>query len=203
MRKICVVGLLNSGKSTLLSVLTRTDGVFPAGARPALTKNVVRWRDGHVEWIDTPALDSGLVPEEQIIQTCATADLVLWCHSVRLGELHRNEINALEKCLANRISPRHIVMVVSHRDGVLRKEIERNVIKAIRSQMRGLLENVLGIARTGETKPGWRWGKLYSLDLYTAFHNPMNRRSRKLIQELRARCVQGSSERMHACVATF
>lgn len=165
MLRVCVAGLPNSGKSALLSALTGTCGVFAVGPAPGTTQGIIRWPSAEITWVDTPGLGSCDQLDCQLYAELRRADVTLWCHNMRLGELHKLEVEALQKYLDLKLNPRRLRLVITHsKDGISCKDARR-VVHVIRNQMRSLAQRC-GIARpTTMTGSRWMWGRIVCVEV--------------------------------------
>lgn len=94
---IVVAGTMNHGKSSLLNALLGKQDRFPvADARTTVANAREAWRDG-VDFVDTPGTEADLADEAEASRLHQAADLVLFCHSIKDGELQSPEIQLLER----------------------------------------------------------------------------------------------------------
>jgi len=93
--RVVATGIVNSGKSALLSALAGQTGLFPSADVPGCTAKVTTEPVGPWLLVDTPGLDGPGNPLPEVLGEVRKADTVLWCHSLRQGELRPGELAAL------------------------------------------------------------------------------------------------------------
>jgi GTPase len=143
--RVAVYGKFNHGKSTLLNVLIGKE-VFKVSDKRETTE-VTSFGDDAIEWIDTPGLDADVGGDDDRLATRANrehADVVLFVHSVRVGELDRHEVRHLQAlCEAGRDAG-NVLLVLTQIEQLETEELVRTRA-AIDVQLDGLprLEQLL------------------------------------------------------------
>ena len=92
-------GVMDHGKSALFNSLLDKN-VFPEGVvRTTVATQSELWRD-NVYLIDTPGLDAETVDDAVAYEAYRRANVILFVHRVDTGELHKNELEGLNKIKA-------------------------------------------------------------------------------------------------------
>lgn len=144
--KIVVYGLLNSGKSTLLNVLTGhfEQEYFATGDYRVTTANKIFEKD-QVIYIDTPGIDGAVADDETAASGKSYANIILFVHGAG-KELEREEIELLTELkehFGDNFS-RSVLLVLSRKDSLEDKDLD--VLKdKIRQQCMELLSSELKI----------------------------------------------------------
>jgi len=135
--KVLVVGLMNTGKSTLLNALLDTPEQFAtADARTTTVEQSAILRP--IRLIDTPGLDVREQDDEVTHRAMQDADLVLYVHSAAQGDLEAAEVEFL-KTVA-RVFPdaatraQRLLPLLSKVDRIQLEEDRAHVIQAIEAQ---------------------------------------------------------------------
>ncbi|MBN1461087.1 MAG: 50S ribosome-binding GTPase [Armatimonadetes bacterium] len=137
MRRVVALGIVNAGKSSLLSALADEEGLFPSGDVPRVTREIQQETRGDLLLVDTPGLDAPAEDVELAFQSATSAHTVLWCHSLRMGELRPTELSALQRYKTTNGLWR-TCFVLTHGDNVASFEIVRVVSKRIAEQLGGV-----------------------------------------------------------------
>ncbi|GIW95156.1 MAG: hypothetical protein KatS3mg110_3197 [Pirellulaceae bacterium] len=162
---VCAIGLPNSGKSALLAVLTGNTDKFRSGPAPGTTAVITRYESDGVLWLDTPGLDNGFESDRKVIEEVYRADLILWCHSLRMGELHRTEVSFLQSLLDHGVASRNVSIALTHcADGVSYRDRCR-IVTVIRNQMRQMYDTFWPPESYPKTCGACKWGRLYRVEL--------------------------------------
>lgn len=139
---VVAVGIVNAGKSSLLSALADRPELFEAGDVPGVTHVAQREPSGALALVDTPGLDAAPDEAALAMQTIGLADTVLWCHSLRAGELRPTELAAL------RSYPRRLLwrtcFVLTHRD-----EFDEADVSVVSKVIARQLQTVFGLPFAG------------------------------------------------------
>lgn len=116
---VTVFGLLNSGKSYLLNMLTNHfDKEFFKTADWRETTEIRRYESNQIVYVDTPGLDAKEEDDKTAIQGVSSADIVLFVHQLGSGELDPIEIDALtelKKTFGDKANS-NIILVISKID---------------------------------------------------------------------------------------
>ncbi|MDW8265695.1 MAG: GTPase domain-containing protein [Gemmataceae bacterium] len=134
--KVVAVGTANAGKSSLLSALADQRELFASGERPYLTSNFQNYRLGKLHLIDTPAFRGEARDEELAEWVNRRADTILWCHSLRQGELHADELAALSRLLRHQGTSAKLRLVLTRADDLASAETVFTVSDTIAKQMK-------------------------------------------------------------------
>lgn len=144
--RLAVYGLLNSGKSTLLNVLTEhyDNDFFKTGDRRVTTQNQ-EFETDDIIYIDTPGLDGGTQDDINADIGKNKAHLVLFVHNAT-KELEQEEINLLSnlKQEAGDLAQKSIIIVLTRCDSVPKEDREK-VKQKIQQQCSELLQMELDI----------------------------------------------------------
>jgi hypothetical protein len=111
---VLALGIVNAGKSSVLSALADKPDLFPSGDLPRITRVVERQRAGPLLLVDTPGLDADNTEADQAMRQITDANTILWCHSLRMGELHAAELAALRRCRVGKGTIRKTCFVLTH-----------------------------------------------------------------------------------------
>ena len=119
--RIVACGLFNAGKSSLLNALSGRSGMehFAVGVVPT-TSACDYLTVGNLQWVDTPGFDVSPTDCAEAYKAISKADILLFLHNVRTGELHRHEVDFLNKLVQN-AETRHVLaerlcIVLTQRD---------------------------------------------------------------------------------------
>ena len=156
MRRIVALGIVNAGKSSLLSALADEKDLFPTGDVPRVTRQVQEEKRGGLWLVDTPGLDAAEKDLVFAFKAAARAQTTLWCHSLRMGELRPTEIEALHRYKrTNRLW--RTCFVLTHADNLAKFEVVRIVSARIAEQLGAVFGlRFLGV---GEKPPQPRRGQ--------------------------------------------
>jgi|SRR5579884_524280 len=135
MWRVVAIGIANAGKSFVLSALANQRGLFPDGELPRLTREVQSHVVGSLVLVDTPAFDGDAAESDLAMREAAAADTVLWCHSLRMGELHTVELAALRRYHARSGAIWKTCFVLTHEDNVAGEDIVHAVSARIAQQL--------------------------------------------------------------------
>ena len=148
MQSMVALGVVNAGKSSLLSALADTPNLFLSGDVPRVTRDVQSESRSGLLLVDTPGLDATEADVELAFEIATSARIIMWCHSLRRGELCVHEINALKKFRQMNLLWR-TCFVLTHGDDVASYEVIRLVSKRIAEQ----LGEVFGMRFVGVGEP--------------------------------------------------
>lgn len=124
---IVVWGLLNSGKSSLLNMLTdHTAEPYFAVADRRETTTIKEFVHQNRRYIDTPGLDANDQDDEEALMGIKNADIVLFVHQA-IKELDQSEIEFLQGISGSfgGYAKDHIIMVLSKIDEVSDENINQ------------------------------------------------------------------------------
>ena len=97
--RIAAVGLLKAGKSSFLSAITQQPERFKSGVIRTTIQNQVH-SDDFFTWIDTPGIDDTEQETASAFAGLKNADLVLFVHNLKQGELDLSEMQFIQQCVA-------------------------------------------------------------------------------------------------------
>ncbi len=157
MWKVVALGIANAGKSAVLSALAKERGLFPDGEVPHVTRKIQKHAVGSLLLVDTPAWDDEVADADWAMKVAAAADTVLWCHSLRISELHAVELAALRRCHAGSRAIGKTCFVLTHADNVASEKIVRAVSARIARQLREVFG--LQFQDAGEPPPKQKVGE--------------------------------------------
>jgi hypothetical protein len=133
--RVVALGIVNAGKSSVLSALADRKNLFPCDNLLGTTREVQREGAGLLLLVDTPGLDADGRNAEQAFAETARADTVLWCHSLREGELLATELEALSLYAVNSRSIWRTCFVLTHGDDIPNRDYLRVVSARIAKQL--------------------------------------------------------------------
>lgn len=125
---VVVYGKYNHGKSSLLNALLCKEDHFKAEDKRTTTENAtyVDSTTG-ITWIDTPGLAADVAGKDDGHANSAVtkeADLILFVHNVKVGELDREEIEYLTRLLQFKKSSQ-IILVLTQQDQLKSDQFEQ------------------------------------------------------------------------------
>ena len=111
--KVVVCGLLKAGKSSLLNAITGhlKDEFFTTNAARATIVVASKVVDG-VEYIDTPGIDATDGDDDEAWKGLVSADVVLFVHNLRNGEMDTQELEFIAELQRRRPNLVNEIMVV-------------------------------------------------------------------------------------------
>lgn len=135
---VAVFGKYNHGKSTLLNALINKEGHFKVSdIRETITNANFQDNTNGIIWLDTPGLDADVTGKDDFEANkgaFVSADIVLIIHSLRTGELDRNEVKHIENLL-NHSQNTDKLLVITQIDQVPDKQHQEQAIKRIKEQL--------------------------------------------------------------------
>jgi hypothetical protein len=134
--RIVAVGIANSGKSLCLSALSDTPDLFESGDVPGLTVEPAIARFGMLQLVDSPGYDAREDEARRADEVISRDSLLLWCHSLRYGELLRSELDLLQRFK----SRKRLIFVLTHIDALADVEMGAVVAAKIGQQIAGELD---------------------------------------------------------------
>lgn len=145
---VVAIGITNAGKSATLSALADCRGLFPSRDVPRATRTVSAFEVGRLRLIDTPGLDASELDTRQALATAFEAQRVLFCHSLRMGDLRPTELAALatyRRGGTNVAGPGSRIVdrtwfVLTHADDVANQRVADEIAEAIAGQLRRMFE---------------------------------------------------------------
>lgn len=88
-------GRMNHGKSSLINALVDNENLLAADdIRTTVRQEEISFKYG-IKFIDTPGLDAKNEDDEVAFEAYKKADMILFVHSPRIGELHKNELESI------------------------------------------------------------------------------------------------------------
>lgn len=97
--KITVVnaGVMNAGKSSVLNALMNKEGCFKVDdIRTTVENKEVKFND-NIYFVDTPGLEANDQDTNIAYSGYKDASVIVFIHSLNIGELHKSELNAINK----------------------------------------------------------------------------------------------------------
>jgi hypothetical protein len=146
---VVALGIVNAGKSSVLSALADRRDLFPSSDLPRVTRVVQRHAAAPLLLVDTPGFDADDAESDRAMREAVAADTVLWCHSLRMGELHAAELAALRRCRSGSGAIHKTCFVLTHEDDVAGESVVQVVSALIARQ----LEEVFGLRFHGVGEP--------------------------------------------------
>lgn len=145
---ITVIGKYNHGKSRLLNELIGTDIFSVADKRE--TVNLTEHLHDNVRWLDAPGLDADVaaIDDDYAFDAVWTdADIRLFVHSIREGELDATEHQLLQQLIQDiEYNQRQTILVLTQIDQISDQEIFEHIKQLIASQIPQL--NALPVSAT-------------------------------------------------------
>lgn len=124
-------GRMNHGKSSLFNALAGNENLFEVYDRPTTIRCDKIAIGNGIILIDTPGIDAREKDTTEALEAYQKADMIMFVHSVNTGELHEDELNAINKI--STMFPdenkfwQQFCLILSHSD--YKKADEINVIK--------------------------------------------------------------------------
>lgn len=135
--RIVACGLSSSGKSSLLNALSGSTRKkrFAVGAVP--TTSVCDYETfGNLQWVDMPGFDVSPTDDAEAYKATSNADIMLFLHSLKTGELHHTEVDFLNELVQNvetrQVLTERLCIVLTKRD-VVRQHDEAELCKLERA----------------------------------------------------------------------
>lgn len=147
---VVVYGKYNHGKSSLLNALLCKEDYFKAEDKRTTTENAT-YVDSNTgaTWIDTPGLAADVAGEDDDHANSAVtkeADLILFVHNVKVGELDREEMEYLTQLLQFK-KPSQIILVLTQQDQLKSDQFEQ-VFDNISQQVESLNLIKISVSQT-------------------------------------------------------
>ena len=97
-KKIYIInaGIMNHGKSSLFNSLLDKEVFAAQDVRTTMKNQDVQWLD-NVYLIDTPGLEAEQSDDAAAYNAYRRANMIVFVHNVKVGELHDKELNAINK----------------------------------------------------------------------------------------------------------
>lgn len=89
-------GVMNNGKSSLFNSLLDREEFKAQDIRTTTDNRAVNWFD-NVYLIDTPGLVAEISDDEEAFAGYKRANMILFVHTIRVGELRKNELDAINQ----------------------------------------------------------------------------------------------------------
>lgn len=136
---IAVFGKFNHGKSTLLNALISKKDFFAASdKRETVVNKEFNDDKNQITWLDTPGLDADVTQKddhEAHLGIAVKADMVLFVHNIKAGELDKSEVEHFKK-LATNFGNKPKILVLTQIDQVDAQSKDL-AIKQIKKQFSG------------------------------------------------------------------
>jgi hypothetical protein len=132
---VAALGVVNTGKSAVLSALADRPGLFPEGDEPGLTRQGQQEKASPLLLVDTPGLDADPFRADEALREALRADVVLWCHSLRMGELRPTELDVLRRYARDSHTVWKTCFVLTHADNVAGWTVVRAVSRVVAEQL--------------------------------------------------------------------
>lgn len=159
-------GVVSSGKSSLYNALLDIgDGErFSVGAaRTTITKDIEPLTE-NVYIIDTPGINIESADDEVALNAVCASSIIVMVHNIRMGMLHKNEVEWIGKIASNFSSPQEIkdrfVFVCSWIDGREREETYQKTLDEIKK----ILVETMGVEPDFYTVSATRFQKGKSIN---------------------------------------
>ena len=120
-------GRMNHGKSSLFNSLLGREEFQAKDVRTTVKNKEVKWKD-NIILVDTPGLDAVDEDTSKAYEAYYNADLIFFVHTVRTGELHDSEIEAIKKISKNFTKDyfwKHFCLVLSFKESVDADSLEK------------------------------------------------------------------------------
>ena len=147
---VVVYGKYNHGKSSLLNALICKEDHFKAEDKRTTVENAT-YVDSNtgVTWIDTPGLSADVAGEDDEQANNAVtqeADLILFVHNVKVGELDREEMEYLTQLIQFKKSSQ-IILILTQQDQLKSDKFEK-VFEKISQQVESLSLIKISVSQT-------------------------------------------------------
>lgn len=159
-------GVVSSGKSSLYNALLDIgDGErFSVGAaRTTITKDIEPLTE-NVYIIDTPGINIESADDEVALNAVCASSIIVMVHNIRMGMLHKNEVEWIRKIASNFSSPQEtkdrFVFVCSWIDGREREETYQKTLDEIKK----ILVETMGVEPDFYTVSATRFQKGKSIN---------------------------------------
>lgn len=123
------IGRTNAGKSELLSAIMHQRGYFPSKDVPGHTKIVHRGLWESIQLSDTPGIDANHLETQRALDATKEAELLLYCHCLRNGELSKLDIDFLNRINSSKDTKKEILFIMTYADNVLDSSIAKTAVK--------------------------------------------------------------------------
>lgn len=120
-------GRMNHGKSSLFNSLLGREEFQAKDVRTTVKNKEVKWKD-NIILVDTPGLDAVDEDTSKAYEAYYNAYLIFFVHTVRTGELHDSEIEAIKKISKNFTKDyfwKHFCLVLSFKESVDADSLEK------------------------------------------------------------------------------
>lgn len=127
-------GVMNHGKSSLLNALLG-NVVFPENdIRTTVQIQSENWFD-NVYLVDTPGLSAEQEDDLVAADAYRRANMILFVHTVAVGELHENELNAINRIKKifdnDKFFCDHLCLVYTNKDAISEEDLTQIVSKSL------------------------------------------------------------------------
>ena len=145
-KKIYIInaGIMNHGKSSLFNSLLDKEVFAAQDVRTTMENQDVQWLD-NVYLIDTPGLEAEQSDDAAAYNAYRRANMIVFVHNVKVGELHDKELNAINKIKTlfnnDEFFCKHFCLVLTFKDSD-----SDDSITSIRAKTLGDIKNHCGIS---------------------------------------------------------
>ena len=134
---VAVFGKYNHGKSTLLNALINQNGYFKASDIRETQKNKAFLdQKNNLTWLDTPGLDSDVHGKDDFEANkgaFVSADIVLIIHTLKAGELDKDEVAHIKRLLSASKNDNKLLVLTQIDETNL--EQQEQAVKRIKEQL--------------------------------------------------------------------
>lgn len=89
-------GVMNHGKSSLFNSILNREEFKTQDIRTTVQNQTAKWKE-NVYLIDTPGIEAKTKDDEEAYKEYKNANMIVFVHTLRIGELHKNEVDAINK----------------------------------------------------------------------------------------------------------
>lgn len=135
-------GAMNHGKSSLFNSLLDSTTFAAQDVRTTIVNETVKWSED-VYLIDTPGLEAEEADDKTAYAAYRNANVIVFVHTAKVGELHKKELDAINKIKAMFDSEtffwQHFYLVFTNMDA----DSEENISAILKKTLKDI-ENVCG-----------------------------------------------------------
>ena len=89
-------GVMNHGKSSLFNSILNREEFKTQDIRTTVQNQTAKWKN-NVYLIDTPGIEAETKDDKEAYNAYKNANMILFVHHITTGELHKNELDAINK----------------------------------------------------------------------------------------------------------